>query len=308
MRVAIFGAGGIGGYHGGRLAEIGEELVIIARGKHLKAIQQQGLKIDSTKGDFIVYPKLATDNPSEAGEVDTIIVGVKAWQVPEAAKAMRPMVGSETAVVSLQNGVDVPHQLAAVLGAEHIVIGLSLVRCFIVGPGHLRNTQAVDPNLQLGEMDRRPSERVERLRRISEQSGLTVTIPKDIHTAMWEKFLLFSVASGLGAITRMNTGTWRTLPETRQMAETAVREIVILAQATGISLPEDSVKSTMHLIDSMKEEHSTSMAKDILDGRPSELQAAIGEVVRLGRQFGVDTQVNTLIYTSLLPQEMNARG
>ena len=220
---------------------------------------------------------------------------------------MRPMVGSETAVVSLQNGVDAPHQLAAVLGAEHIVIGLSLVRCFIVGPGHLRNTQAVDPNLQLGEMDRRPSERVERLRKISEQSGLTVTIPKDIHTAMWEKFLLFSVASGLGAITRMNTGTWRTLPETRQMAEAAVREIVILAQATGINLPDESVKLGMRLIDSMKEEHSTSMAKDILEGRPSELEAAIGQVVRLGREFGVDTQVNTLIYNSLLPQEMNAR-
>ena len=308
MRVAVFGAGGIGGYHGARLAQVGEELSIVARGEHLKAIQQKGLRVETPDDDFVIYPDLATDDPAEIGEVDTVIVGVKAWQVPEAAEAIRPMLGPETAVVSLQNGVDAPNQLAATLGAKHVVVGISMIRCFIAGPGHLQNTQSPYPNLQLGEMDHRPSDRVERLRRLSEQSGLTAIIPDDIHAALWGKFLMFSVSSGMGATTRTTTGVWRSLPETRQISEAAVREVVALAIAAGINLPDEPVKSTMDLFDRMSEGHSTSMAKDLMEGRPSELEAAIGLVVRLGNDLGVDTPVNSLFHNSLLLQELEARG
>lgn len=308
MRVGIFGAGGIGGYLGGRLSQAGEEVVVIARGDHLNAIQKDGLRVDSIKGDFIAYPQLVTDDPANAGEVDTIILGVKAWQVEEAAEAMRPMVGPTTVVVPLQNGVEAPAQLSDVLGPEHVVIGLCMLRSFIVGPGHLRHTTDVYPNMQLGEMAGDMDSRVEMLSSIFEKIGLSVTKPDDIHVALWEKFLLFSVASGMGAITRSTTGVWRNNTETRQMAETAVSEIVNVALSQGINLPDDSIPETMRLIDSWADGHSTSMAKDLMEGRPSELEAAIGFIVRLGSETGIDTSVNTFIRNCLLLQELEARA
>ena len=150
MRIAVFGAGGIGGYLGARLNEVGEELIIIARGEHLAVIQEKGLKIESPKGNFIAHPQIATDDPSQVGEVDAILLGVKAWQIPEVTHALRPMLGPDTAVITLQNGVDTPSKVAAIVGAEHVVIGLAIVRCFIVKPGHLRHTVDLDPNVQIG--------------------------------------------------------------------------------------------------------------------------------------------------------------
>lgn len=140
MRIAVFGAGGIGGYLGGRLAQAGEGVTLIARGRHLDAIRQHGLKIDSINGDFVFHPAMATDDPAEIGFVDAVIVGVKAWQVTEAANAMRPMVGPETLVLPVQNGVEAPDQLAEVLGQSHVLGGLGGIVSFIAGPGHIRHT------------------------------------------------------------------------------------------------------------------------------------------------------------------------
>ncbi len=139
MRIAIFGAGGIGGYLGGRLSQAGEEVVLIARGEHLTAIKDHGLRVDSVKGDFVATPALATDNPTEAGVVDVVILGVKAWQVVDAAMAMRPMVGPETFVVPMQNGVEAPDQLVSVLGEKATMVGLGGLISYIVGPGHIRH-------------------------------------------------------------------------------------------------------------------------------------------------------------------------
>ena len=308
MRIAVFGAGGIGGYIGGRLAQTGEEVVLIARGEHLQAIQQRGLRVDSPKGDFVAYPALATDDPNQVGEVDAVILGVKTWHVPEAAQAVHPMVGQATAVVPLQNGVDAPSQLAAVLGAEHVLIGICTVRRLIVGPGHIRHMLDVDPNLQLGEMDNRSSDRVEGLRRVLENAGLSVAVPPAIHAALWEKFMAFAVASGMGAITRETTEVWRTLPETRKMAEVAAYELLAVARARSIAISEKAVEAVMRLLDSVAQGHTTSVVKDIMDGKPSELEATVGVVVRLSQEVGVDTPVNAFIYNSLLPQELNARG
>ena len=154
MRIAIFGTGGVGGYFGGRLAQNGADVVFIARGEHLQAMRQHGLKIDSIKGDFVVHPIQATDDPEKIDPVDVVLVGVKAWQVSEAAQAMRPMVGPETFVVPLLNGVEAPTQLAEVLGAEHVVGGLCGCISFIAGPGHIRHVGA-DPFIHFGELDNR---------------------------------------------------------------------------------------------------------------------------------------------------------
>jgi 2-dehydropantoate 2-reductase len=308
MRIAIFGAGGVGGYFGGRLAQAGEDVVFIARGDHLKTMLKQGLKVDSVKGDFLVKPVQATGDPAQVGIVDVVLVCVKAWQVPEAAEAIRPMIGADTVALPLQNGLEAPTQLAAVLGDQHVLGGLCGLSTFIMGPGHIRHAGA-DPWIRFGELDNRPSERVEGLRQVFDRaSGLTVEIPPDIQVALWRKFLFITVWSGVGAITSTPLGVWRSLPETRQMAENALKEIISVAQVRDVRLPENAVPTTMNMYDSLPPEITTSMQHDIAEGHPSELDAQIGAVVRFGKEADVATPLHKFIYDSLLPMELRARG
>ena len=307
MRIAVFGAGGVGGYFGGRLAQAGEDVVFIARGDHLKAMLTHGLRVDSVKGDFVLKPVKATDDPVQAGIVDVILVGVKAWQVTNAAEAMRPMVGPETFVLPLQNGLEAPTQLAAVLGDQHVLGGLCGLSTFIVGPGHIRHAGA-EPFVRFGELDNRPSDRVKRLQKVFERAGVIAKIPQDIQVALWMKFLFITAWGGVGAITHTPLGVWRSLPETRQMAESALQEITIVAQARDITLPENAMPMTMNIYDSLPPDITSSMQRDIAEGRPSELDAQIGAVVRFGKDADVATPLHRLIYNSLLPMELRARG
>ena len=307
MRIAVFGAGGVGGYFGGRLAQAGEDVVFIARGDHLKAMLTHGLEVDSVKGDFVLKPVKATDDPAQAGIVDVILVGVKAWQVTNAAEAMRPMVGPETFVLPLQNGLEAPTQLAAVLGDQHVLGGLCGLSTFIVGPGHIRHAGA-EPFVRFGELDNRPSDRVKLLQKVFKRAGVIAKIPQDIQVALWMKFLFITAWSGVGAVTRTPLGVWRSLPETRQMAETALQEITIVAQTRDIALPENAMPTTMNIYDSLPPDITSSTQRDIAEGRPSELDAQIGAVVRFGKEADVATPLHRLIYNSLLPMELRARG
>lgn len=308
MRIAVFGTGGVGGYFGGRLAQAGEEVIFIARGEHLRAMREHGLRVDSIKGDFVLQPVQATDNPAEVGPVDAILVGVKAWDVPQAAQLMRPMVGPETFVVPLENGVEAPDQLAEALGREHVLGGLCKIISAIVAPGHIRHA-GIDPYIAFGELDGRKSERAERLRQAFARAiGVTAEIPDDIQVAMWEKFVFIAAISGVGAVTRAPAGVIRSLPETRQMLEQAMREILAVARARGVALSDEVVSQTMAFIDAMPAGGTASMQRDIIAGRPSELDYQNGTVARLGRELGVPTPVNAFIYASLLPQELRARG
>ena len=308
MRIAIFGTGGVGGYFGGRLAQAGEDVVFIARGDHLQAISDHGLRVDSIKGDFVLESVQATDDPAEVGMVDMVLLGVKAWQVPEAAEAIRPMVGSETVVLPLQNGVEAPSQLTAVLGDEHVLGGLCGLMTFIVEPGHIRHAGA-DPFIRFGELDNRPSERVARLNQAFDRaSGINTEIPPDIQVALWQKFLFVTPWSGVGAVTRSPLGIIRDQPGTRQMLEKTMGEIYNVGRAHNIALPKDIIGKTMDFVDSLLPEGTASMQRDIMNGRPSELEAQNGAVVRLGLQVGVETPINAFIYNSLLPMEMRAQG
>jgi 2-dehydropantoate 2-reductase len=308
MRIAIFGTGGIGGYFGGRLAQAGEDVVFIARGEHLQAMRTNGLRVDSVKGDFVVKPVQAADDPRQVGIVDMILVGVKAWQVPEAAQSLRPMMGSHTIVLPLQNGVEAPSQLATVLGAEHVFGGLCGLMVLIAGPGHIRHA-AVDPIIGFGELDNRPSERVERLNKVfSKAQGIRLDNPPDIHVGLWRKFLFVTAITGVGAVTRAPIGIYRSQPGTRKMLEQAAEEICKLAWARKIALPQDEVNRILAHWDGLPPEVTTSIQRDIMNGRPSELEALNGAVVRLGKEVGVETRVNAFIYYSLLPMEMRARG
>lgn len=307
MRIVVFGTGGVGGYFGGRLAQAGEDVTFIARGRHLSAMRAEGLRVDSTKGDFTIKPVQATDDPKQVGEVDMILLGVKAWQVPEVASAMRPMVAEGTGVVFLGNGIDAPSQLAPVLGAKHVLGGLCRISAFVAGPGHIRHA-GIEPFVAFGELDGSLSPRVERLREAFERTGVDVNVPDDIQTAMWQKFVLIAAISGVGAVTRAPIGAIRSVPETRQMLEGALAEVVQVALAQKIKLPDDLVPNTMAFFDNLAPGVTASMQRDIIEGKPSELESQNGAVLRIGLEAGVPTPIHAFIYHSLLPQEMKARG
>ena len=307
MRIAIFGAGGIGGYLGGRLSQAGEEVVLIARGEHLQAIKEHGLRVDSIKGDFVATPALATDNPTEAEPVDAVILGVKAWQVLDAAKAMRPMIGPETFVVPMQNGVEATAQLASVLGKKSVVVGLGGLVSYIVGPGHILHAGG-EPYVSFGESDNSTSERTQNLLEAFKNAGVIANIPANIQAALWAKLALMAVNSGIGAITRVPTGQWRSVAGSWKMAQQVAQEVLAVAAGKGIAMPSDSLASTVARLEASAPNSTSSMQRDLMEGRFSELEVQTGAVVRLGLEAGVPTPVNTFIYNSLLPQEMNARG
>src|SRR5215211_3252083 len=175
MRIAVFGTGGVGGYFGGRLARAGEDVIFIARGDHLRAIRETGLKIDSCDGDFVIHPAAATDNVNEVGTVDLVIIGVKAWQVPEAARAMKPLVDANTTVLPLQNGVDAASQLVDALGSESVIGGLCRIVSFVVEPGHIRHA-GFTPSVIIGEFDNRRTRRIDTIEQLFKRAGVEITI------------------------------------------------------------------------------------------------------------------------------------
>jgi 2-dehydropantoate 2-reductase len=307
MHIVVFGTGGVGGYFGGRLAQAGEQVTFIARGEHLQAMLANGLTIESIQGDFMVKPVIATDDPSQVVDVDVVLVCVKAWQVPKAAKAIIPLLGPDTFVVPLENGLEAPSQLAEILGREHVLGGVCGIFSYIAAPGRIRHTGA-EPWVAFGELDNHPSTRAKNLLHIFEHAGVYAEIPPDINFALWRKFFFVSAFSGVGAVTRVPVGMFRSLKGTRQLLEDALSECCSLAIIQGIRLPSDSVTKIMATIDEYPPDAISSLQRDILAGRPSELEAQIGAVVRMGKMLNIPTPVYSFIYHSLLPQEMLARG
>ncbi|HXD33692.1 MAG TPA: 2-dehydropantoate 2-reductase [Pyrinomonadaceae bacterium] len=306
MRIAIFGVGGAGGYFGAHLAQAGEDIILIARGAHLRAIKETGLRLEKPSGEIVVRAP-ATDNPTQVGAVDVVIVGVKAWQVIDAARAMQPMIGSQTFVVPLQNGIEAATQLATVLGANHVVGGLCGTISWIVEPGHIHSIGETN-FVKFGELGNRASERTERLCEIFKRAKIKAEIPSNIQAALWEKFIFGASYGGVGAVTHAPVGVIRSLPETRRMLIKGMQEISEVARAHQISLADGIVEKSMALLDSLDQSSITSLQRDIMAGKPSELDAWSGAVVRLGREVGVPTPLNEFIYQSLLPSELRARG
>ncbi len=307
MRVAVYGTGAVGGYFGGRLAQAGVDVTFIARGAHLEAIREKGLQVESIQGDFAIQPAKVTSDPQDVGIVDLVILGVKSWQVREAALAMQPLIGAESTVLPLQNGVEAAHVLSDILGREHVVGGLCRIMSMIAAPGIIRHLGAA-PYVAFGELSRPPGRRLQQLRRLfARVEGVSAEAVEDIQVALWNKFLLIAPWSGVGAVTRAPIGAILELPESRALLEGAMQEVFELALARGIRLPSDAVAKMMDFVEKLPAEGLASMQRDIMDGRPSELSEQTGAVHRLGRERGVATPVNTFIYGSLLPMERKAR-
>jgi 2-dehydropantoate 2-reductase len=307
MRFVIFGTGGAGGFFGAHLARAGEDTVFIARGRQLQAIRERGLRVETSTEEIVIHPAQATDNPQQVGKADVVLVGVKTWQVPDAARAIQPMIAPQTLVIPLQNGVEAASQLAAALGASHVLGGLCATFSWVESAGYIRNVGGAN-FIKFGELDNQPSERTERLRQAFVRAGVTAIIPPDIRVALWEKFLFVVPNGGVGAVTRAPIGVIRALPETRRMIESCMEEIFAVARAHQIALADGSIEKTLAFLDSLAPGGTTSLQRDIAAGKPSELDAWNGAVVRLGAEAGMATPGNRFIYDSLLPSELQARG
>jgi 2-dehydropantoate 2-reductase len=307
MRIAVFGTGGVGGYFGAKLAQAGEDVSFIARGAHLEAIRASGLRIESPKDSFSIQPAKAESDPAAIGAVDVVLVGTKAWQVAEAGEAIRPMIGEQTIVIPLQNGVEANPQLASVLGAGHVAAGLCRISSMVAAPGTIRHI-GVKPSIAFNWLDGRADSRLESLRAAFTSVGVAASIPADIEAELWVKFVFIATVSGLGAVSRAPIGVIRSVPETRRMLGAAISEVTAVGRARGIRLAPSVEEDSMKFADSLPPSMTASMHRDIAEGRPSELEFQNGTVVRLGDAGGVPTPLNDFIYNSLLPLEQRARG
>jgi 2-dehydropantoate 2-reductase len=306
MRIAVFGAGGVGGYFGGRLAHAGNEVVFIARGAHLQALREHGLRVKSIQGDFTVSTVEATDDPAQAGRVDLILVAVKAWQIPDVAAAMQPLMGPETAVLPLQNGLEAATQLAAVLGDAAVLGGTCAIYSYIAAPGCIEH-MGFEPTVTLGERDRTARPRTGTIRQCLEDAGIVAQVAPDINVPLWEKFFVLRWGI-IGAVTRAPAGVLRRLPQMRDMIDQAGREVITVARAHDVPLSDDLLQFNMELLDSLPVQATTSLQRDVMAGRPSEVDAQAGALVRLGQQVQVPTPLHTFLYHAILPLELRARG
>lgn len=307
MRFAIYGSGGLGGYYGARLAQAGHDVAFIARGAHLEAIRKSGLKVLSPLGDFHLPSPKASSDPADIGPVDVVIVAVKTWQVPEVARAMRPLLGPDTFVVPFLNGVDAPDELARELGAARVIGGLSKVFSQIEAPGVIRHANP-GAYIEIGELDGSTSPRVEALREAFAKAGVDTKASTDIRTALWKKLLTVSSWAGLGALARSPMGVIRTLPETHALVDQAMDEGIAVGRKLGYAIADGFKAELWSFYAALPAEATASMLRDIMAGKPSELDAWNGAVVRFGKQTGVATPVHTFTYHALLPMEKRARN
>jgi 2-dehydropantoate 2-reductase len=227
-----------------------------------------------------------------------VILGVKAWQVPEAARAIKPIVGADTTVLPLQNGVDAVSQLVAELGTEPVIGGLCRIVSYIVEPGHIRHA-GFEPTIVIGEIDNRRTDRIAKIEQVFKHAGLNISIAKDIQVALWTKFLFIASFSGVGAMANAPAGVIRSDPKWRGYILNAMNEIYELAHARGVKLPPDSIDKVMSSVDGLPEDATSSMQRDIAAGKPSELESQNGAVVRMAREAGVEVPTHELIYETL---------
>lgn len=298
MRIAVIGAGGIGAIYGASLAKAGADVVFVARGAHVAAMRENGLRIEGDRGETHIRPARATDDIASIGVVDYVLFSVKLWDVESAGEQLRPIVGPDTAVIPLQNGVDAAERLAAILGPRPVMGGTAFVTGSIVAPGIVRQTGTYQ-EMTFGEFDGRMSERGERLRDLCRAAGFEGVLSPDVRIPIWEKFALLVPLSDLNALTRLPLGKWRADPDLLALFEAALGETVAVGEAQGVRLPPDSIDKVQAAMWSMPDYHMTSMGNDLLRGNRLELPWFAGKVAELGRRHAIPTPANAFIYTAL---------
>jgi 2-dehydropantoate 2-reductase len=300
MRAVVVGAGGTGGYFGGLLARAGHDVTFIARGAHLDALRTRGLTVESRLAGTFTLPVRATDDPGELGPVDLILFCVKTYDTDAAAESIRPLIGPETMLLSLQNGVDNEERIARAAGRSSGIGAAAYVVSAIKGPGVVAQT-AGPGRIVLGELDGGASARTELLRDVLQEAGIAVELHPDIRVVLWQKFLFICAFSGVTALTRLPIGTVLADPATHDLFRGASEEVEAVARADGVGLPDDCVERALETAAAVEPWGRGSLYGDLAGGRRLELESLNGEVVRRGREHGIETPLNFAIYAALRP-------
>jgi 2-dehydropantoate 2-reductase len=306
MRIAVFGSGGVGGYFGGRLARHGHDVVFIARGAHLEALRATGLRIISPLGDVHLRSVAAVGDPAPAGQADVVLLTVKMYDLEEAASRLSPLLGPDTAVVTLQNGVEAPDIVARHVGRAHVAGGVAYVAAVVEQPGVIRHTAL--NRLIFGELDGRPSSRLGALREALVASGVEAFVSPHITVDLWSKFVRLSVFSSLTTVTRSPIGVLRSDPELLALLEEAVQESLAVGRALGVPLTDAVPDEIREMVQALPANARASMLEDLERGRRLELPWLSGAVVRLGRQAGVPTPIHRFVAAVLKPCQEGRTG
>jgi 2-dehydropantoate 2-reductase len=294
MRIVIMGAGGLGGYFGARLAAAGNDVAFIARGAHLTAIREHGLRVESALGNLHLRDVVATDDPGTLSPADVVMIAVKLWDTEAAAEAVRPLVRPGTAVVSFQNGVSKDDVLTSILGREAVIGGVGQIGVVIASPGVIRHTGTM-AKLIFGELDNTRSSRVEALLDACTAAGIDAEIAENINLAIWQKFAFLVPMSACTASMRSTIGAIRANPQARAFLVDVTREVVAVGRALGVNLADDFVEQRMASVETLPPQMTASMQGDLARGNRLELPWLSGAVVELGKRTGVPTPLNRAV-------------
>lgn len=299
-KIAVMGAGALGGYFGARLAQAGNDVSLVARGAHLKAIQEDGLRIISPKGDAHLPDILATDNPAEIGQVDFILFMVKNGDVESAAEAIKPMICSQTMVVTCQNGVTAWQRLGEVIGPHHVVPGVARIPGHISQPGTITHPAELDI-LLFGEVDGSSSERCKTLFQLLKKAGTSPVLTETIMHELWSKFCGQTALASLTTLTGLDIGPLRDNPVSEKLFKDAILEAYRVGRAVVPDLPKTVLDHNWDFVQRLPAHMHASMLDDLNNGKPLENEYLSGDVVRLGQKFGIDTPIHSTLYGALKP-------
>ena len=299
MRIAIMGAGGVGGCLGGLLAKAGNDVWLICRGEHLEAIKANGLKLVRPDSEFVVKVN-ATDDPAEIGPVDLVVFTVKSYQNRHVITAIKPLMGPDTSVITLQNGVESHEQLGAVLGPNHILPGAYWASSHVISPGVI--AEDVVAQISFGEVDDTESLRALDIRKVFREAGIETEIASDPLQVLWKKFIVLSALAGITSAAQTRPKELLLFPDARKMFCDAMEEALAVGLAKGIDLSDNLAQESLEYIDGLPD-FQNSMQGDYENGRATELDALSGAVIRLGKQIGVATPIHNLLYSVLLPHK-----
>ncbi|HET9904948.1 MAG TPA: 2-dehydropantoate 2-reductase [Xanthobacteraceae bacterium] len=305
MRIAAMAAGGVGGYFGARLAAAGHEVAFLARGAHLKAIRERGLTVESRLGDLHIPKPIATDDPAAVGPVDIVLFAVKLWDTEHAGKMARPLIGKETRLITLQNGIDAPEQLAAILGPEHVIAGCAYVATVIGEPGVIQQTSQF-ARIRCGRLDNAADAKLSAFVDAAQKAGIDIAIAEDMQVERWRKFIFLVTMSAATASTRLPIGPIVADDDTRSFFLGLMQEVIAVGRATGVKLPETLTEEGMAFLKNAPADMRASMAHDLERGNRMELDWLSGRVVTLGRALGVPTPKNEAVYSILKLHRMGA--
>jgi 2-dehydropantoate 2-reductase len=300
MKIAIMGSGGVGGYFGARLADAGNDVSFIARGAHLEAIRNEGLRVESPFGDMHVMSGRATNDPAEVGPVDIVLFATKLYDTDSAGEMCKPFIGDDTAVISLLNGVDSEDQLGRILGTDHVAGGVARISAEIAKPGVIHHHSSF-ASIEFGELNRRKSDRLQAFLETAKDAGIDAHLVDDINITIWEKFILLASFSAITSLTRLSAGPVRDNPETWQLMQDATRETEAVARARGVNLVENVSETVTRFQRKMPDTMKSSMLIDLENGRRLELEWLSGTVCRLGHKVGVETPIHCLVLAALSP-------